>query len=399
MAFITRKQQQSMGIVKDSPRHFVTAAPAQPVRQALPPSTAIAVQPIKPAALLDSHNALIGVYREQYKQGARVGEIMPPDTNHNGAHGYSSAAELQARNSRFYFTIGALVMVEAIAAWGMVSTANIAAWIGDVWTIPLWLSLTGIAAFVTIQHVHAGEQRLSPENIELVRAENQFAIEHMDAQTRQLAIRLAARNDLERVKLERDQQQLQLEAGRRAALETHARIAEQEARHTTPQSTMNRLNTYVPAQQGTQQGTQRPQDSPGTRADDAAIWYSQDAVADVPSAILPVEQDAPIVDPVRVAMLNFVADLFLDRDSAGMYRRMDSEGRLAKGVIAPWSKRGGFNAVQREQAREILRQITPALFRYDETAKCWRVNLRDYKRAGDAVDAIDRVYTPAIRGN
>ena len=64
---------------------------------------------------------------------------LPADTS--APRGYSSAGELAARNARFYFTVGALVLVEAIAAWGMVSTANIAALIGDVWTIPLWLSV------------------------------------------------------------------------------------------------------------------------------------------------------------------------------------------------------------------------------------------------------------------
>ena len=392
--FVSRKEQQKMGIVQDTSRHFVTAAPTQqPAPQALPPTTALAVQPIKPSALLDSHNQLIGVYREQYKDAARVGEVMPPGDDRSAPRGNSSSAELHARNQRFFVTIGAMVGVAAMGMAGLVQIAAAAGIVGQSWQLPMWLGLTGISAMLIVRSVHGSEQRLSPENIELARAENQFAIEHMDAQTRQLAIRLAARNDRERVKLERERNDAQREAGRLAALETQRQIAQQMARHTTPQNDRNRLNNYRPI------APQTPQNGLGWPVDDRPIEYGDNVDLDVSSAILPVEQEAPIVDPVRQCLLNFVSDLYLDYSHDGesntkKYNRMHADGRLAKGTIVPWAQRSNLTAAQRRQMEEILRQITPDLFSYDSDRKQWALNLASYPRVYMAINAIGMALTP-----
>lgn len=380
---------------KGRPTTFVTPGIEQPQQ-----GTVLApVQPIAPRALLDTQNRLIDVYAEQAKQAAKV-QVLPADGS-SAPRGYSSAGELQARNRRFYFTVGAMVGVAAFAMWGIVSVGHAAGFVGDNWTLPLWIALTGVSAFLSIRSVHGSEQRLTPESIELARAENQFAVDHMDAETRQLAIRYAARLDLERLRLEREQQRLQREANHRLALETQARIGEQMTRHTQPQHTMNRVHTYRPpaAQQAQppQRGGWEAQEAPAAAQDSTPAGYDLAPDAD---ALQPVYEPEPVTvidDPARLALLNFVADLYLDRDSSGTYRRMDAGGVLKTGVTVPWSQRGGMSKEQREQTQEILRQVTPWVMRYDDEARRWRVNVRHYRRAGEAVAAIDAAYTPAAK--
>ena len=223
-------------------RNFIAPSIQQQVQ---PQTTALApVAPIKPSQLIDSHNTLLGIYQQQYREAVRVGEVLPPESS-SAPKGYSSASELQPRNRRFFVTIGALVGVAAFGIWGIVGcVAHAAGFVGDNWTLPLWIALTGISAFLIIRSVHSSEQRLTPESIALNEQENQFAVAMHDAETRRLAIRYAGRVELDRVQLQHEQTAAQHEANHRLTLETQRQISDQMQRHTTPQSQLNRLNTY-----------------------------------------------------------------------------------------------------------------------------------------------------------
>ena len=110
-----------------------------------------------------------------------------------------------------------------------------------------------------------------------------------------------------------------------------------------------------------------------------------------PPTVPPVE---PVTDVVRQRLLDFTTDLYLDRDSAGAYRKIHADGRLKKGVVAPWAFRSDLNQAQRKQLDELLRQLEPPLFRYDDSTKQWALNLAHYKRVHHAVAAIDAANTP-----
>lgn len=388
MTKISYEQQQAMGLVKGEQRTYIPAPQQQP--QAQPPVTAlVSVNPDKVTRdALQQQNDTLQTYLRTI---APKVQVLPADTGSSSApRGYSSSSELEARNRRFFVTIGAMVTVAAMAMAGLVQIASAAGIVGADWQLPMWLGLTGIAALLIVRSVHGSEQRLSPEAIALNQQENDFAIGMKDAETRQLAIRYAARNDRERLLLERERNDLQREQQHAQTLEVRARIADQMAKHTTPQSQLNRLNNYraqpqQPSQPGTQQGGWYGPDGPEWPVDSAAAVYE---VAD---------ETAAIVDVVRQRLLSFTSDLYLNykQDDQGrkVYGLIHSDGRLRKGVISPMSFRSDLTQEQRRQLDELLRQIVPRLFLYDEPSKTWTLNLRDYPKVFQAVDAIGSAYT------
>ena len=199
------------------------------------------------------------------------------------------------------------------------------------------------------------------------------------------------RAELERVRLQREEIAAQREANHRLAEEARAKVAQQMQRHTTPQHTLNRLNTYrpEPEQQPEQERRFLIVGCPDDWTDAQALATATAASAlDLP----PVE---PITDTVRQRLLDFVTDLYLDRDTDGSYRRIHTDGRLKKGVVAPWAVRSDLTQAQRKQLDELLRQLEPPLFRYDDGAKQWTLNLAHYKRVHLAVAAIDAANTLA----
>jgi hypothetical protein len=258
-------------------------------------------------------------------------------------------------------------------------------------TVAVWLLLFGaLQSVLTWRHLRR-EQTLSPEGLHLEQIQYDAQVHQMDAETRRLAIQYAGRAELERVRLQRAQMDAQREAQRRMTLETQQRIAEQMQRHTQPQHGLNRLNTYRPQP--------CPPEGPGACVGAAPIGYDHESGFNAPDARVEAQQPhidvEPVADPVRQRLLDFTTDLYLDRDPAtNEYRRMHADGRLRKGVITPWSQRSDLTQAQRRQLDELLRQIEPSLFAYDEGRKVWALNLQHYRRVHHAVAAIDGAYTP-----
>jgi len=358
--------------------------------------TALApVQPIAPRALLDSHNRLIDLYAQQAKTAAKVGEIVT-DNDQHVSYRLSTASELSERRKTARMYLCFLGFVVAAVTTGVVWIADIAhVTSSTAQSIAIWLILFGtVQSWLTWRTLHR-EQTLSPEGLHLEQIQYDAQVHQTDAETRRLAVQFMGRVELAKVRLQQSQVDAQREAGRRAAWETQQRISEQMTRHMQPQHTMNRLHNYRLAV--VQEAPADPQEAPEAAEYSTPAGYDLEVEADASQPQYEPEPVEPVADPVRVALLNFVADLYLDRDEQNQYRRMDSDGMLKTGVTVPWSQRGGMTKEQREQAQEILRQVSPWVMRYDNEARRWLVNVQHYRRAGDAVAAIDAAYTPAAK--
>ena len=85
--------------------------------------------------------------------------------------GYSNDSELRARNTRFFFTVGAYIALAAVVSWGIVSLATLADVIDAGWHWPMWLAATGAMALWLVRTTHALEAHLTPEGIEATRAD------------------------------------------------------------------------------------------------------------------------------------------------------------------------------------------------------------------------------------
>ncbi len=359
------------------------------------------MQPIAPRALLDSHNRLIDLYAAQAKQAAKVGEIVT-DNDQHVSYRLSTANELAERRKTARMYLCFLGFVVAAVTTGVVWIADIARVTSSTaQSIAIWLILFGaVQSWLTWRTLHR-EQTLSPEGLHLEQIQYDAQVHQTDAETRRLAVDYMGRVELAKVQLQQSQVDAQREANHRLTLETQRQIATQMARHTQPQSTMNRVNTFrAPVAHNAALG---PQESPGCNAVQGPMWYVQDDDTDVSSTVFEqaeqqVEQAPPIepiVDPVREAMLRFTMDVMLayknDDQGCKVFEYINPDGQIVNTVV-PWSKRGGLSVGQRRQAQEILRQITPPL--YEQRNNAWYVNLRCYRRVGDAVDAIGQAVTP-----
>lgn len=356
-------------------------------------STLAPVQPIAPRALLDSHNRLIDLYGQQFKQAAVSGEVVG-DNDQHVSYRLSTANELEQRRRTARMYLLFLAGVNAMATTGVVVLAYLSHMTsGAAQTVAVWLLLFGaVQSVVTWRTLHR-EQTLSPEGLHLEQIQYDAHVNQVDAQTRRLAIQYAGRAELERVRLQREHVAAQREANRRLVQDTQARVDAQMVRHTTPQNELNRLNTYRPQP--------RPQDARQGALGHTPIVYdlklpssSLEAHLETPETSMEVE---PVVDPIRKRLLDFTCDLYLDRDpETGEYRRMHEDGRFRKGVVAPWSQRSDLTQAQRRQIEELLRQITPSLFIYDGDRKLWVLNLQNYRRVHHAVAAVDGALTPIL---
>ena len=229
---VTYQEQLKRGLVRHEPRTFVASVPAEPTK---PPQVGVTpVQPIAPRALLDSHNALISVYRDQWKQVAISGEIVQDDRR--GSDKLSTASELEQRRKTAKMYLLFLSGVNAMATTGVVALAYLSHMTSSAaQTVAVWLVIFGaVQSILTWRHLRR-EQTLSPEGLHLEQLQYDAQVNQIDAQTRRLAIQYAGRAELERVRLQQSQVDAQRESNHRLTLEAQAKVTQQMQRHTTPQ--------------------------------------------------------------------------------------------------------------------------------------------------------------------
>ena len=315
------------------------------------PTTPAALVRISPDQVLretmDHNSAALGAYLRtiaptlhgQPDAGARSAPGQPA--------GLSTAPELQARNVRFFVTVGALVAVAGALVAGIVQLATLADMLGESWQWPAWLTITGAAAWWTIRAIHESESRRTPEGIADTGAVAQAYATEKDAESRHL-----------------------IAAAFAAAITTDAETKAQDAdaRHAITMQEVNRIASQPTPAPRHRQITlrQQPEDMQGmmTYATTTPAPALQNAQEGAHAAYTPQHTEPPASapprpshaaqqpDPALVNMLQTVSDLF------------DDAAARADDLIAirlPWSARGTWPAETKRRAEQTLRRLDPPL--------------------------------------
>lgn len=335
------------------------------------PTTALApAKPVNGQQLIDAWRELTAAHTAAIPRQAQV---VDGDSYGRG-NGLSSASELAERRATSKMYLLAYVLMTSGTIAGLVALAAITGVIGDNSTaFAAWLAGTGIVSLGLAAWQHRRELALTPESLEELRINSDYAVSEVDAQSRQLlaqahadAIRLQAQAALEDAQARRLAAQTATQAAMAAA-------QRQISMHEAPQSEYNALANY---RKPLQTATAIP------RAE-LPIWTPESAQQ---AAIAP---QVAIVDTARRKLLDFVLSAYSD----GAF---DSDGYLRKGVVSPLSARSGLTPTERTQAQDLLQQLANSgswLLRYDESRKTWQLNTVRYTNSAQAIEALGATVT------
>ena len=225
--------------------------------------------------------------------------------------------------------------------------------VSESWQWPVWLTITGAAAFLTIRAIHESESRRTPEGIADTRAGADAYATEKDAESRHL-----------------------IAAAFAAAIQTDATTKAQDAdaRHAATMQEVNRIASQPTPAPRHRQITlrQQPEDmqgmmtyatttpAPGLQnaparqeAQDAARAAYTPEYTEAPASAPPRPRHAAqTADPALVNMLQTVSDLF------------DDSATRADDLITirlPWSARGQWPAETKRAAEQTLRRLDPPL--------------------------------------
>jgi hypothetical protein len=244
--------------------------------------------------------------------------------------GVSSRDELDARNTRFKWTIVAVVVLSAVTALGIVLVAQRAMELDTVATVAGWLVLSGLGGYASATWVHSRESALTPEALEGERIAGDYDIAAVDAESRQIIARAFARS------IEND---------------SETKRANAEAQRL---ANLSLLNQPKP--------TQAPQRARATFYDESDLDdYEQPVCAPVAPTMATWElaQDEGF-QPIKPAqpsealrnLLQAVREIYADCE------RRNSDTITSR---LPWSARGEWAARDKERARAVLESFDPAL--------------------------------------
>ena len=273
-------------------------------------------------------------------------------TPQRAPQGYSNDSELKARNTRFFFTVGAYVALAGTVAWGIVSLAQLSGAIDGAWHWPMWLAATGAMALWLVRSTHSLEAYLTPEGIEATRADaDAYATEKAADGQHAIATAVAAAIQWKAESEYADSQARQLATDAMYASMRSAAPAPQ-----TPQRQITDNRRFAVKWQG------EPENGDMVYATSLPIDTLQTATAQ-PTRRIVCTPMAP--DAACLAMLDIVGKLFDDCAQRG-----DSliTTRL------PWSQRGDWVAPMKRQATEVLAQLDPPLFVAGDGGR-WRLNV------------------------
>ena len=285
------------------------------------PATALArpvdVQRLTTDAMSANNAMVMAVLRQMQPQMER------PPTVDAGAPGLSSSAELAARNQRFRWTVVAVVVLAAITAAGIVAVAYLAGHVSGPAAVAGWLTLSGVAGYLSVTYVHHKEAHLTPEALELERIRGDFDVASTDAESRAELARAyadAVRDD---------------SAARRASAEAQR------------QANMAAVGPIGLKPELQRRAVQWQDDTP---AEDAAPMTTYETAVQL--APTPTPAPAPAPDPVLQRLLAWVRETYDDCD------RRDST--LITSTL-PWAARSDWQAGDKERCRAVMATFDPPL--------------------------------------
>ena len=266
------------------------------------------------------------------------------DAAPRAAQGYSNAAELSARNARYFVTIASYVTVTAILAFGLVWLATLADITPGEWFWPAWFTLSGALALGLIWLTHRSESERTPEGIELERVRSDGYATERNADAQHVIATAVA------------------DAIRWRAESEHA---DAQARQLATESMFGTIASAPSPRRLTMTSTPMA-------TDDAGMMQYATSVA---APTLPQEDGAPqwTVRPMQPDS----GCLALCEAVAALYRDCAHRGDSLIVQRLPWSQRGDWSAAQKRKTAEVLAQLDPPLLLAGDGGR-WRLNTADW---------------------
>ena len=341
-------------VTQQGQRRFVTGEPvaAQPTALArIDPD-----QVVRQA--LDQQSSTVQAYLKAVGSAAQ----RTVDAAPRAPTGYSSEPELRARNTRFYVTIAAYILLAATVAWGIVSLAALADMIEGSWQWPLWLAATGALALYLVKATHSLESERTPEGIELERVRfDGYATER--AADGQHAIATAVADAI--------------------SWRAQSEYADSQARQAATDEAYRRIEaTRIEAPAQRQLSDKRRFVVQWQQEDASMVNYATQLPIAAPQAAQTVTRyTVSMVQPDTecLAMMEAVSRIYADCAQRG--------DNLITSRL-PWSQRGDWAAPHKRKAIDVLQRLDPQLFIVGDGGR-WRLNSAAWQR-DIALSAIKR---------
>ena len=270
---------------------------------------------------LDQQSAVV----RDYLRG--LGSQRTVDPAPRAPTGYSNDSELRARNVRFFFTVGAYVVLAGTVAWGIVALATLADVIDGSWHWPMWLAATGAMALWLVRSTHSLEARLTPEGIEATRADADAYAAERDADGRN-AIATAVAEAI--------------------SWRAQSEYADSQSRQLATEQAFDRV-------------------MPPQRQLTGVVTYATSI--DVQPHTAPQRHVSMVCAPVQpdvgaIAMCEAVTRLYAD---------CAQRGNDLVTTRLPWSQRGSWDAAQKRRCIDVLSAMDPPLLVAGDGGR-WRLN-------------------------
>lgn len=160
-------------------------------------------------------------------------------------------------------------------------------------------------------------------------------------------------------------EQMRLENERLKNIIVEQKVIEQVNRHSLPQPVMNQLTNF----------------------DDAEAFEDEELTNTKAAYTIPLAELQSNKDEARTILLDFLTDLYSQGDEA-----IKADGRLAKGVVAPWVAKSDLSIPIKRKILDLIGQTNPKIFSQEGTQP-WRLNISAYPDIHSAIEALDASVT------
>ena len=319
-------------VTEQGQTRWVTGEPTQPTSAMvkIDPDTVV-------RSAIDAQSSIVRDYMRNVGSAAQRTVDAGPQRSPTG---YSNESELKARNTRFFFTVGAYVALAGAVAWGIVSLATLADVIADGWHWPMWLAATGALALWLVKMTHAMESERTPEGIELERVRSDgYATERAADGQHAIATAVA-----EAISWRAQSEYADSQARQLATEEAYGRILPQPARQLTDGRRF--AVKWQP---------------------DTDVTYAAELPLQSPTA--PQRSVSIVCGPATPN----TACLALCEAVGRLYDDCAQRGDDLVTTRLPWSQRGDWAAQQKRIAADVLAQLDPPLLLAGDGGR-WRLN-------------------------
>jgi len=235
-----------------------------------------------------------------------------------------------------------LFLILAILAYGLAVKTQQDFWFGTV-----LLGLLSVAGYWALGFM---ENVFEPTSGHVVRSFFGYLV---------LKAEIASSERTQAMYYETEQMRLENERMEKAIIEQ--KVIEQVSRHSLPQPMMNQLTNY----------------------EDTDPFEDEEPVNNKVAYTIPLAELKSTKDEARTILLDFLTDLYSQGDEV-----IKTDGRLAKGVVAPWAAKSDLSAPIKRKILDLINQTNPKIFSQEGTQP-WRLNIVAYPDIHSAIEALD----------